>query len=63
MYGEWLYAKHTVYYDELTHYFMEFDLFDREKNAFLSTKKRRELLSGYPFIVSVLVLFEGKRTV
>ncbi|PNV62934.1 DNA ligase [Clostridium sp. chh4-2] len=60
MYGEWLYAKHTVYYDELTHYFMEFDLFDREKNAFLSTKKRRELLSGYPFIVSVLVLFEGK---
>ena len=60
MYGEWLYAKHTVYYDELTHYFMEFDLFDKEKHAFLSTNKRRELLKGSPFIVSVLVLFEGR---
>ena len=60
MYGEWLYAKHTVYYDELTHYFMEFDLFDKEEYAFLSTNKRRELLKGSPFIVSVLVLFEGR---
>ena len=25
MYGEWLYAKHTVYYDALPHYFLEFD--------------------------------------
>ncbi|MBI5512708.1 MAG: RNA ligase family protein [Deltaproteobacteria bacterium] len=28
LYGEWLYAKHTVFYDRLTHYFMEFDIFD-----------------------------------
>lgn len=62
MYGEWLYAKHTVFYDALTHYFMEFDIFDREKGVFLSTKKRREMLNGYPFIVSVLVLFEGYLT-
>lgn len=25
MYGEWLYAKHTVFYDRLPHYFMELD--------------------------------------
>lgn len=60
MYGEWLYAKHTVYYDNLTHYFMEFDIYDKENNKFLSTKRRREMLKNYKFIVSVLVLFEGK---
>ena len=36
MYGEWLYAKHTVYYDELPHYFMEFDVYDRVEKIFLS---------------------------
>ncbi len=59
MYGEWLYAKHTVFYDRLPHYFMEFDLFDKEKGRFLSTAKRRELLAGAPFIHSVLVLDQG----
>src|SRR4051794_33918056 len=24
LYGEWLYAKHTVFYDALPHYFLEF---------------------------------------
>ncbi|MGH9763171.1 MAG: RNA ligase family protein, partial [Blastocatellia bacterium] len=37
MYGEWLYAKHTVFYDRLPHYFMEFDLLDIQKREFLST--------------------------
>lgn len=60
MYGEWLYAKHTVFYDALTHYFMEFDIFDKETKQFLSTKKRREFLKGVSFITSVLVLFEGR---
>jgi hypothetical protein len=27
VYGEWLYAKHTVFYDALPHYFLEFDLY------------------------------------
>lgn len=60
MYGEWLYAKHTVFYDELTHYFMEFDIYDKVENKFLSTKRRREMLKGHGFIISVLVLYEGK---
>lgn len=59
MYGEWLYAKHTVFYDALTHYFMEFDIYDKKKNIFLSTKKRQELLKNCPYIVSVLILYEG----
>ncbi len=60
MYGEWLYAKHTVYYDSLPHYFMEFDILDRTNGVFLSTKERRRLLAYCPFIYPVRVLFEGR---
>lgn len=62
LYGEWLYAKHTVFYDLLPHYFMEFDIFDKELNCFLSTERRREMLRDTPFVVSVRVLYEGKLT-
>jgi len=58
MYGEWLYAKHTVYYDALPHWFMEFDVLDRDRDVFLATHERRALLAGLP-IASVPVLFEG----
>ena len=57
MYGEWLFAKHTVYYDALPHHFMEFDIFDQETTEFLSTPRRRALLAGSP-VVSVPVLAE-----
>lgn len=59
MYGEWLYAKHTVFYDRLPHYFMEFDIFDKEENKFFSTQKRREFLLDTPFVQSVRVLDQG----
>src|SRR5262249_15493329 len=59
LYGEWLYAKHTIFYDALPHYFIEFDLFDKEKTEFLSTERRKELLSGLP-IVSAPVVFSGR---
>jgi hypothetical protein len=58
MYGEWLYARHTVFYDALPHYFHEFDVLDLAADRFLSTERRRALLAGLP-IVSVPVLFAG----
>jgi RNA ligase-like protein len=58
VYGEWLYAKHTIFYDRLPHYFLEFDVLDRETETFLSTARRRELLAGLP-VTSVPVLWEG----
>ena len=58
MYGEWLYAKHSVSYDALPHWFCEFDVFDRVAGVFLSTPRRRALLAGSP-VVSVPVLCEG----
>ncbi len=43
MYGEWLAAKHTMFYDALPSYFMEFDVFDKERQEFLDTPKRKAL--------------------
>jgi hypothetical protein len=59
LYGEWLYAKHTIYYDRLPHYFLEFDVLDTATGAFLSTDRRRALLAGLP-VASVPVLWSGR---
>ncbi|MBZ0236282.1 MAG: RNA ligase family protein [Deltaproteobacteria bacterium] len=61
VYGEWLYAKHTVFYDALPHYFLEFDVRD-ERGAFWSTARRREHLAACgadATVRSVPVLWEG----
>lgn len=60
LYGEWLYAKHTVFYDELPHYFMEFDIRD-VGGAFWSTARRADHLAGSP-ITRVPVLWRGVLT-
>ncbi|GAB4510170.1 MAG: RNA ligase family protein [Haliangiales bacterium] len=58
VYGEWLYAKHTVFYDQLPHYFLEFDVFDTEAEEFLSTERRHQLFVDSP-VVSVPVVWTG----
>ena len=58
MYGEWVYAKHTVFYDALPHYFLEFDILDRDTGVFLDTQTRHEMLKDLP-VVSVPVLGRG----
>jgi len=55
MYGEWVYAKHTIFYDKLPHYFLEFDIFDQQTEQFLDTPSRHELLMPLP-VKSVPVL-------
>jgi RNA ligase len=62
VYGEWLFAKHTIFYDCLPHYFMEFDVLDRERDVFLATPERHELLRGLP-LASVPVLHAGPLSV
>ena len=61
MYGEWLYAKHKVYYNALPHYFLEFDIFDKETGVYLDTGRRMEMLDG-SIVRSVPVLFDGALT-
>lgn len=58
MYGEWMYAKHTVFYDALPNYFLEFDIYDKKEDIYLDTPARQRLTGQMP-IVSVPVLAEG----
>src|SRR4051794_33403375 len=58
LYGEWLYAKHTVFYDALPHHFCESAVYARRSGVSLSTPRRRELLDGLG-VASVPVLGEG----
>ncbi len=59
MYGEWLYAKHKIFYDNLPAYFLEFDIYDKEKGVFLDTNSRKQITKDLP-IFSVPVLAKGK---
>ena len=58
VFGEWLYAKHSLYYDALPHWFCEFDVWDRSAQQFLDTPRRHALLADVP-VVSVPVLYSG----
>lgn len=46
LFGEWLYARHSIHYRQLPHYFFEFDVFDKQERAFLSLDRRLERLEG-----------------
>lgn len=61
LYGEWMWAKHSVFYDALPHYFFAFDLLDRESGAFLDTPSRLRLTEGLP-LCHVPVLYSGSVT-
>ena len=58
MFGEWMQAKHSMFYDALPHLFLEFDIYDKVDDVFLSTTRRKALIGNAP-VVSVPVLFEG----
>jgi hypothetical protein len=46
LYGEWLYAKHSIHYRKLPHYFFGFDLYDKNRRQFLALEARLPLLQG-----------------
>lgn len=58
LYGEWMAAKHSQFYDNLPHLFLGYDLLDRESRTFLSTPARARVLGGLP-VVSVHVVHFG----
>lgn len=61
LYGEWLYAKHSVYYRALPHYFFEFDIYDKDNEEFLDLDTRLTMLEGRG-IHTVPVIHRGKAT-
>ncbi len=46
LFGEWMYARHSIHYRQLPHYFFEFDIYDKENQIFLTLEKRMERLEG-----------------
>jgi hypothetical protein len=46
LFGEWLYARHSVHYRRLPHYFFEFDIYDKTGGFFLDLAARLALLDG-----------------
>jgi hypothetical protein len=61
IYGEWLYAKHSVHYRKLPHYFFEFDIYDKDAEQFLDLKTRLRMLEGTG-LLTVPVLHRGRAT-
>jgi hypothetical protein len=58
LFGEWAYARHSVLYRRLPHYFFEFDVYDKESRAFLDLDRRMALIEGSG-IRTVPVLHRG----
>lgn len=59
LYGEWLYATHSVYYSTLPDWFIAYDIFDRKENAFLPRDIVRAMISRTK-ISHVPIVFEGE---
>ena len=46
LFGEWMYARHSIHYRKLPHYFFEFDIYEKQQEAFLSLAARSAMLEG-----------------
>ena len=61
LFGEWLYARHSVHYRRLPHYFFEFDIYDKQRQVFLDLASRLTKLEGTG-ILTVPILHRGPET-
>ena len=65
MYGEWTLAVHTIVYNKLTHFFHEFDIWDKQEKYFFDTELRQVMLAPFvakKILVQVPVVHIGKLT-
>jgi hypothetical protein len=61
LFGEWLYARHSVHYRGLPHFFFEFDMYDKHGKVFLDLDSRLARLEGTG-ICTVPVVHRGAAT-
>lgn len=59
LFGEWMYLKHTVPYDNLPSYFVAFDLYDKTNGKFYARPQLEKLLDGTG-IPLVPLIYEGE---
>lgn len=62
LFGEWCYAKHSIFYDHLPDWFVAFDVYDRNLQRFWSSARRNVLLKDLQ-ISAVPSLGTGRFTV
>lgn len=58
LFGEWLYAMHSIHYRQLPHYFFEFDIYDKARKVYLDLQSRLAMLEGTG-IQTVPVIHQG----
>lgn len=46
LFGEWCYAQHSVYYNQLPDWFLGFDVFDKNEQRFFSSQRRDSMLKS-----------------
>jgi ATP-dependent RNA circularization protein (DNA/RNA ligase family) len=46
LFGEWLYAQHSVFYDRLPDWYLGFDIYSKENGQFMSCGSRNALFNG-----------------
>jgi len=46
LFGEWCYAKHSIYYDSLPDLFLGFDIYDRDEERFFSVERRNAMFDA-----------------
>mgnify|MGYP002822573112 CR=1 FL=1 len=59
LFGEWLYAKHSISYNKLPDYFMAFDLYNKKEKVFYNRQILDEKLENTN-IKSVRIMYNGK---
>lgn len=52
LFGEWCYAKHSLYYSALPNWFIGFDIYDIREKKFFSVSRRNEMIGhiGLPIV-------------
>lgn len=61
LFGEWCYAQHTVFYDQLPDWFLAFDIYDKRVGRFLPSEPRNMLFKKMS-LFQVPVLAQGHFT-
>ena len=61
LFGEWCYARHSIFYDRLPDWFLGFDLYDKQFGRFLSTGRRDEIFKKM-YIAQAPIIARGRFT-
>ncbi|WWC98147.1 hypothetical protein V866_005038 [Kwoniella sp. B9012] len=58
LFGEWMYATHSIHYTNLPDWFIAFDLYDRSTNVFVDRKTLQSLLTLYDCDIHLVPIME-----